>query len=245
VEGSEEGKTEKTKSEEKVSEIAESAGISRHFNKKIWVIGVVAAIFLIIFLFLDWRVKDVCKWSRFEEMPNFSKRVDLISSIFKKNTYHIYFVLDYKDYRNKEKLLDDSSKNQKEIRRQLKKAGLRDDEITISFSREIYTYEDSTSNHKKTILFGMNGVAIDIKTKNKRLYDLLSSPHLSISRKSKTDVRVFWPLTNLAGHNIGRSSRSIFSFSITAGFFKILDCTRVNLQHCTLVEEKTEDQDTD
>lgn len=221
---------------EKVSKIIESTGISWHFDKKVWIIGVVVTVFLVMFLFLDWRVKDVCRWNCFKEMPGFSKRVDLISSIFKKNTYHIYWVLDYKDYESKEKLIDDVNSNQKGIEKQLKNAGFNDEEITISSPREIYTYEGSTS-----MLFGMNGVAIDIKTKNKKLYKLFSSSLLSISRQPKIDVQVFWPMTNLAGYCIHRSSKPVFSFSITQSFLKILDCKRVNMQHCTLIEKKTKD----
>ncbi len=87
--------------------------------------------------------------------------------------------------------------NQKKIIKELKKAGFRDDEITISSPREIHAYEVSTSESKKTF-FRMNGVAIDIKTKNKKLYDELHmTGHL---------------LDNPVGNAIQRSSRNIFSF---------------------------------
>ena len=184
-------------------------------------VGGIFTLTLAVFLFFDWRVKDICKWSHFEEMPNFSKRIDLISSIFKRDLYHIYFVQDYKDYTSKEKLLEDVNRNQKEIVKQLKKAGFRDDEITISSPREIYTYKGATPEPEKT-LFEMKGVAIDIKTKNKKLYyELLSGSVITISQQ-----------------NIHTSLRPIFSFSITQNLLKVLDCSRIHLRHATLIEEK-------
>lgn len=229
----EDPKQEKTEEVKKIK-FQRLQSLLRFFSvSKVWIPCTVASLFLAIALFLDWRVRDVCRWSRFDEMPSFSKRVDLISSVFKINTYHIYFVLDYKDYENKEKLLNDVNSNQKEIEKQLKKAGLNDNEITVSSLGEIYAYEVSTSESEKT-LFGMNNVAIDIKTKNKKLYDLFSSSLLSILDNQKRMSKC----SNLAGHSIQRSSREVFSFSFTKGLLKILDCTRINIQHCTLVESK-------
>lgn len=79
-------------------------------------VGGIFALAFMVFLFLDWRVRDVCKWSHFEEMPSLSKRVDLVSSIFKLNTYHVYFVQDYRDYSSREKLLNDINKNREQIK---------------------------------------------------------------------------------------------------------------------------------
>ena len=242
MEDSERAKRENAENDKEISKIAESVEVSWCSDKRVWIFSIIAIVFFAMALFLDWRVRDVCQWSRFEEMPSFSKRVDLISSVFKINTYHIYFVQDYKDYESKEKLLNDVNSNQKEIENQLKKAGLNDNEITISSPGEIYAYEVSTSESEKT-LFGMNNVAINIKTKNKKIYELFSSPLLSISRQPKTDVQMFWTITNSAGHSIQRSSREVFSFSITKSLLKVLDCTRVNIQHCTLVEKKTSETD--
>lgn len=142
-----------------------------------------------VFLFLDWRVKDICKWSHLAEIPSFSKRIDLISSIFRWNTYHIYFVQDYRDYSSKEKLLDDVNKNRKRIMEQLKATGFQDNEIEVSPIGEIYEYKGPTSLSKKTELFGINGVIIDMKTSDKKLYKLFSDIIVTISHQPKTTVQ--------------------------------------------------------
>jgi len=214
---------------------SESVGNNGKYNTVVISLGLILALILSAFLFLDWRVKDVCKWSRFEEIPEFSKRMDLISSIFKKDLYHVYFVQDYKDYISKEKLLEDVDINQKEIIKQLKDAGLHDSEITVSSRGKVYTYKKAASKSEK-MLFGINGVAIDVKTKDKKLYELLSGSAITISHQHKTDVQISWLIKNQNGHSIHTSSRSIFSFSITQGLLKILDCTRVCIRHNTLIE---------
>ena len=227
--------------------VAESTGNSnvnmKTEKKKYWItaaVGGVMSLILAVFLFLDWRVRDVCKWSRFEKNPQFSKRVDLISSIFEKDLYHFYFVQDYRDYSSKKKLLEDVDRNQKEIVKQLKKAGFQDDEIEISPMGRIYKYKGPTPWSKKSELFGMNGIAIDVKTKNQKLYKLISSSGVTISRhpKAGADVQILWLPKTSAGHSIHRSSRNVFSFSITNSLLKALDCTRIHIEHTTLIEEK-------
>ncbi len=199
--------------------------------------GFVLLLLLFVFMLLDWRVKDVCKWSHFEEIPSFSQRIDLISSIFKINTYHVYFVQDYQGYSSREKLLDDIEKNQKHIIKQLKTAGLQDGEIEISLPSQIDTYEESAHWSADTKSFGINGVTIDIKTKNKKLYNLFSNAVITVSHQPKTDVQISWPIEKLKGHSIHQSSRPVFSFSFTSTILKALDCTRVSVVHQTLIEK--------
>ncbi len=221
---------------ESKEKLQESKGISK-------LVGVAAggifALALAIFLFLDWRVRDVCKWSRFEEMPSLPKQIDLISSIFRKDQYHIYFVQDYKCYSSKEKLRDDVKRNQKEIVGQLKEAGFRDDEIEISPIGKIYEYKGLTPWSEKSKLFGMNGMALDVKTADEKLYKSFSDVIVNISHQPKTNVQTTWPIKPIMGRSIHKSSRHVFSFSFTNSILKILDCTRVSVLHQTLVEEKS------
>ncbi len=131
----------------------ENKGKSVEFSSQKRLVGIaiggMSALALATFLFLDWRIKDICKWSHLAEVPSFSKRIDLISSIFRWNTYHVYFVQDYRDYSNKEKLLDDVNKNRKHIMEQLKAAGFQDNEIEVSPIRETYEYKGPTPWSKK------------------------------------------------------------------------------------------------
>ncbi len=202
------------------------------------VIGGVSALALTAFLFLDWRVKDICEWSHLAEIPSFSKRIDLISSIFRWNTYHIYFVQDYRDYSSKKKLLDDVNKNREYIIEQLKSAGFQDNEIEVSPIGKIYEYKGPTPWSKKTELFGINGVTIEIKSSDKKLYKLFSDVIVTISHQQKTTVKTSWPIEKVRGHSIHKSSRAVFSFSFTSEILKILDCTRVSVLHQTIIEEK-------
>ncbi|MBO7642002.1 MAG: hypothetical protein J6S86_02470 [Alphaproteobacteria bacterium] len=204
------------------------------------VIGGVSALALASFLFLDWRVKDVCKWSHLAKIPSFSKRIDLISSIFKWNTCHIYFVQDYRDYSSKEKLLDDVNKNRKYVIEQLKSAGFQDNEIEVSPIGKIYEYKGPTPWSQKTELFGINGVTIEMKTSDKKLYKLFSDVNVTISHQPKTTVQTSWPIEKVRGHIIHQSSRHVFSFSLTNTILKSLDCTRVSVLHQALIEEKSE-----
>lgn len=216
----------------------ESKGKSAEFISPKRLVSIVIGGALALATLLDWRVKDVCKWSHLAEIPGFSKRVDLIYSIFKWNTYHIYFVQDYRDYSSREKLLDDVNKNRKHIMEQLKAAGFQDNEIEISPIGKIYEYEGPTTWSKKTELFGINGITFTVKTSNKKLYELFSDVIVTISHQPKTTVQTSWPIKKVRGHSVHESSRPVFSFSFTSEILKILDCTRISVLHQTLVEEK-------
>lgn len=221
-------------SEEKLQE-------SRGIKKLVGVtVGGIFALAFAIFLFLDWRVRDVCKWSHFEKMPSLSKRIDLISSIFKLNTYHIYFVQDYRDYSSREKLLNDINKNREQIIKQLKSAGFQDNSIKVSPIGKIYKYKGPTPWSEKSELFGMNGIAIDVKTSDKKLYKLFSSVAVTISHQPKTNVQASWPIEKAGGRSIHESSRPIFSFSFTNAILRNMDCTRISALHQTIVEEESE-----
>lgn len=167
-------------------------------------------------------------------------RVDLISSIFKLNTYHIYFVQDYRDYSSREKLLDDINKNREQIIKQLKSAGFQGNSIKVSPIGKIYEYKGPTPWSEKSELFGMNGIAIDVQTSDEKLYKSFSSVAVTISHQLKTNVQTSWPIEKAGGRSIHESSRPIFSFGFTNAILRNLDCTRISVLHQTLVEEESE-----
>ena len=192
-----------------------------------WTIAVVSAIFLAIlsvFAFLDWRIREVSKWGKLEEAPEFSKRIGLISSIFNKNMHHLYFALDYKDYSSEQKLLEDMKIDQAQIIEQLKKSSIKDDEIQVSLPGKVFKSKGPTQWSDKTQLFNMKGGSIEVKTSDEKFEAALKAV-------------TYWPAKSR--RSIRSGSRPIFSIRSLNALLKsdLLDCTRIQFFNSVLIEK--------